>query len=155
MCFQKWHEELGELSLQSEKLYIDGLFLSKAYNVSARKFQKDYVPWNWRVMQNLKENCLVAWKKSRYLVNFNASSRKSENLHFDWILLSKACKDSDEKIQKSYVSWYWRVMQSLKKNWSLVPKKPWGIWWILTQTLKGPKISLRWAIFVQRICGLS
>ena len=63
--FQKWHEELGELSLEhskSEKLYIDGLFLSKAYNVSARKFQRNYVSWHWRVMQNLKENWLVAWK---------------------------------------------------------------------------------------------
>ena len=45
---------------KSEKLFIDGLFLSKAYNVSASKFQRDYVSWNWRV-QNLKENWLVAW----------------------------------------------------------------------------------------------
>ena len=37
----------------------------------------------------------------RNLVNFHASSRKSENLHFDWILLSKAYKDLDEKVQKS------------------------------------------------------
>ena len=40
----------------------------------------------------------------RNLVNFHASSRDSENLHFDQILLSKAHKDLDEKIQKSYVS---------------------------------------------------
>ena len=38
------------------------------------------------------------------LVNFRASRQKSENLHFDWILLPKAYKDLDEKIQKSYVS---------------------------------------------------
>ena len=38
------------------------------------------------------------------LVNFHASSQKSKNLHFDQILLSKACKDLDEKIQKTYVS---------------------------------------------------
>ena len=38
------------------------------------------------------------------LVNFHESSRKSENSHFDWMLLSKACKNLDEKIQKSYVS---------------------------------------------------
>ena len=38
------------------------------------------------------------------LSNFHASRRKSENLHFDWILLSKAYKDLDEKIQKNYVS---------------------------------------------------
>ena len=46
LWFQKWHEKLGELSLdhpKSEKLYIDGLFLSKAYDVSARKFQRNYV----------------------------------------------------------------------------------------------------------------
>ena len=40
----------------------------------------------------------------RNLVNFHASSQKSGNLHFDWILLSKAYKCLDEKIQKSYVS---------------------------------------------------
>ena len=37
----------------------------------------------------------------RNLVSFHANSGKSENLHFDWILLSKAFKDLDEKIQKS------------------------------------------------------
>ena len=44
--FHKYHEELGELSLEhlsSEKLYFDEHFLSKRYNVSAIKFQKNYV----------------------------------------------------------------------------------------------------------------
>ena len=40
----------------------------------------------------------------RNLVNFCAISRKSENLHFDGLLLSKAYKVLDEKVQKSYVS---------------------------------------------------
>ena len=40
----------------------------------------------------------------RNLVNFHASCRKSGNLHFDGLLLSKAYKDLDEKVQKSYVS---------------------------------------------------
>ena len=40
----------------------------------------------------------------RNLVNFHASSRKSENLHFDELLLSKTYKVLDEKVQKSYVS---------------------------------------------------
>ena len=39
----------------------------------------------------------------RNLVNFHASSRTSENLHFDLILLSKAYKYLDEKVQNSYV----------------------------------------------------
>ena len=40
----------------------------------------------------------------RNLVNFHATSRKSENLHFDGLVLSKAYKVLDEKVQKSYVS---------------------------------------------------
>ena len=40
----------------------------------------------------------------RNLVNFHVSSRKSENFHFDGILVSKAYKVFDEKVQKSYFS---------------------------------------------------
>ena len=40
----------------------------------------------------------------RNLINFHASSRKSENLHFDGLVLSKAYKVLDEKVRKSYVS---------------------------------------------------
>ena len=40
----------------------------------------------------------------RNLVNFHESSRKSENLHFDRVLLSKAHKDLGENTEKSYVS---------------------------------------------------
>ena len=37
------------------------------------------------------------------LVNFNVSSGKSENLHFDMLLLSIAYKVSGKKVQKSYL----------------------------------------------------
>ena len=37
----------------------------------------------------------------RNLVNFHACSRKSENLHFNGLILSKAYKVLDEKVQKS------------------------------------------------------
>ena len=36
------------------------------------------------------------------LVNFHASSRRSENLHFDGIVLSKAYKVLDEKAMSRY-----------------------------------------------------
>ena len=58
----------------------------------------------------------------RNLVNFHASSHKSENFQFLGFLLSKAYKFFDEKIQKSYVSWHWRVIQSLKRKLILGPK---------------------------------
>ena len=77
---------------------------------------------------------------TRNSVNFNTSSRKSENLHFTGLHLSKAHKDLDEKVQNSDVSWHWRVIQSLKKNWLLVPKMTWGIWWFLTRAVESLKI---------------
>ena len=40
----------------------------------------------------------------RCLVNFQARIRKSENLHFDRLLLSKPYKGLDEKVQKSNIS---------------------------------------------------
>ena len=40
----------------------------------------------------------------RNLVNFHVSSRKSGTLRFDGLLLPKAYKDLDDKVQKSYVS---------------------------------------------------
>ena len=38
------------------------------------------------------------------LMNFNASSGKSENLHFDVLLLSIAYKVLAKKVQKNYLS---------------------------------------------------
>ena len=62
----------------SETLYIDGLFLSKTYNVSVRKFQ-------WNYVMTLKDDVkfkgkLICGLKNDItnLVNFHASSGKSE-----------------------------------------------------------------------------
>ena len=75
-----------------------------------------------------KGNLICGLKnKIRTLLNFYASSRKSNYLYFDRILLFKACKDLDEKTQKNYVSCNWKVMQGLKKNWLVFPKMTWGI----------------------------
>ena len=42
-----------------KNLHFNGLLLNKVYNVWAKKVQKSYVWWHWRLMQNLKENWLV------------------------------------------------------------------------------------------------
>ena len=54
------------------------------------------------------------------LLNFNASSSKSGNLHFDVLLLSVGYKVSAKKVQKNDLSAHWRVIQTLKKNWLFV-----------------------------------
>ena len=40
----------------SQNLYFDRLFLLKVYKISAKKVQRSYVSWHWRMIQNLKKN---------------------------------------------------------------------------------------------------
>ena len=35
--------------------------------------------------------------------------------------------------------WQWRMMQNLKRNWLVISKLTWRIWWILTQALESLK----------------
>ena len=58
----------------------------------------------------------------RNLVSFNVTSCKSESLHFDVLLFSIAYKVSAEKVQKNYLSWYWKKIQSFKKTDFLIEK---------------------------------
>ena len=53
------------------------------------------------------------------LINFHASSPKSENLQFDGLVLTKAYKFLDEKVQNSYVSWHWRVIERKDFSWEI------------------------------------
>ena len=108
-------------------------------------------------MSHKTEEWCKVWKKTptlgsknyiRNLVNFNASNDKSENLHFDVLLLSIAYKVSAKKVQKNYLSWHWKEIQTLKKNWLFVPKMIWGIWWTLT----GPAESLKICTLMGYFC---
>ena len=42
-----------------KNLYFNGLLLIKVYNVWAKKIQRGYLSWHWRVMPNLKNNWIV------------------------------------------------------------------------------------------------
>ena len=86
------------------------------------------------------------------LVDFPVSHRKSKNLYFDGLFLSIAYKFSAEKGQKSYLSWHWGVIQTLKENWRFVFKKwhkefgefyrkQWKVW----------KFALWWATFLESV----
>ena len=76
---------------------------------------KGDVKFKGKVTRGLKNNL-------RNLLDFHGNSWNFGNLNFDGILLFKACKDLDEKVEESYVSWQWSVMQSLKKKLTLDSK---------------------------------
>ena len=58
----------------------------------------------------------------RNLMNFNASSGKPESLLFHMLLLSMAYKVSAKMVQKNYLSWHWRVIQTcfLFEKWQFL-----------------------------------
>ena len=80
----------------------------------------------------------MSWtKEAHQSAKFQTSnwSRKSSlNLYFDRLLLLKVYKISVKKVQRSSVSWPWRVVQNLKKNWLVVSKMT-RIRWILTRAV--------------------
>ena len=88
------------------------------------------------------------------LVNFNASSGKSETLHFDMLLLSIAYKVSGKKVQKSYLLWHWRVIQTLNKKSFFVWKMAWEIWLILTRAVENLKICTLMGVFLSKVCNV-
>ena len=72
---------------KSENLHFDVLLLSIAYKVSAKLSLMTL-----RNDPNFEEKLTFCLKKDmRNLVNFNASSGKSQYLYFDGILLLKVC----------------------------------------------------------------
>ena len=76
--------------------------------------------------------------QSAKLQIFDCSREISPNLYFDRLLLFKVYKISTKKVERSYVSWHWRVMQNLQKNWFVVSKMT-RIWRILTGAVESLK----------------
>ena len=78
-----------------------------------------------------------------------------KDFHFNGLLLSKVYIVWTKKVERSYLSWHWRVMQNLKKNWLVAWKMTWGIWQIFTRALKVSKLELWWDPFVQSRKGMT
>ena len=62
LSVQNWHEKFAEFwpehSKNLKNLYFAELLLTKVY-VWAKKVQRSYIWWHWRMMQNLEKNWLV------------------------------------------------------------------------------------------------
>ena len=77
---------------KSENLHFDVLLLSIAYIKFQLKKCKKVISLKLKSDPNFEEKLTFYLKNDmRHLMNFNSSSGKSENLHFDGIFLSKVC----------------------------------------------------------------
>ena len=100
---------------KSKNLHFHGLILSKAYEVLHEKVKKELFFMTLKSVSNFEEKLTLSSKNDRKnLVNFNACSGKSENLHFYVLFLSKVYYVSAKTVQRSYVLWHWRRIQTLK-----------------------------------------
>ena len=116
----------GEIS---PNLYFYRLLLLKVYKISA----KTYRSWIMILKSGKK------LKKNRFFWIWWIliwALKRLKKLHFDWSLLCKVYNVWHEKVLRRYISWHWRVMQNLKKNWLVVWKITWGNWEIFIETLE-------------------
>ena len=117
-------------SQKSEILHFDGFLLFKSYKVSALKVQKSYLSRHWRVMQSLRKTDLWFQIWHEEFGEFSPNDSEVWKFLFDGLFLSKVYKVWATKIQRSYLSWHWTVMQNLNKP------RPWGIGWTFIRALK-------------------
>ena len=110
----------------------------------------------------------------RNLANFHPTTKKSKN-SFWWAFISqtgswfqkmkwgiwlilmqavaslKICLESVSwKVQKNYLSWCWKKIQTLKKKWLFIWKMTWGIWWTLTRAVERLKICTLMGYFCRK-----
>ena len=80
-------------------------------------------------------HCSVSWKITT--LYFNSNLVYFGICTFDRLLLLKIYKISAKKVQRSYVSWHWRMMQNLKKMQVMENlKKSWLAVWKHQNTWK-------------------
>ena len=101
---------------KSKNWNFDGILLSKVENI-----KENYVSRQWRMMQNLKRNWLVSSKLIWIWWILTQALRYLKNLYFNGLLLTKIYVWA-KKVQRSYVWFYWILMQNLKENWRVLSK---------------------------------
>ena len=97
-----------------------------------------YFCWKYikfQLKKSMEETCLVIPKSDVKFVSKMTriwwiliwALKSLKHLHFDWSLFCQVYNVWPKKVQGSYISWNWRVMEILKKNWLVVSRIEWEI----------------------------
>ena len=104
------------------------------------------------IFHNIEEWCKI-WRKTgswfgiwhEEFGKFSPEHLKVSKLQLWWDPFVQSRKCMSLKLQRSYVSWQWRMVQKLKKNWLVVLKLTWGISQSLTEALESLKnVCFNW-----------
>ena len=139
LWFGKWHEEFGKFSPEHSKVSKLGLWWGpfvQSRKCMSLKFTEELCVMTMKNDVKPEEGLTCHFKiDMRNLTNFDLSTWKvSKICTLNGLLLTN-------EVDRSYLSWLWRVIQNLKKNWLAVCKMTWGIWEIFTRALKSVKIE--------------
>ena len=145
LWFGKRHEEFGEFSPQHSKVSKLGLWWD--YFIQSRKLELKLEFTEELCIMTVKNNAKSAEELAcRFKIDINwqiltRTLKSFKILHFNGLFLTKVYIVWVEKVQRSYPSWHWRVMQqNFKKSWHAVWKMTGGIWQIFTRALESLKI---------------
>ena len=82
-----------------------------------KKKERSYLSCHWTVMQNLRNPDIVVSKMAwRIGWTFIIRAPKSLKIVHWWAVFVQSIY-CFRKFQRNYVSWHWRVLQSLNENW--------------------------------------
>ena len=144
LSFQNWHEEFDKFWPEHSKILkvctLMGFFWTKYIMFKLKKYREVLLDGTeyWCNIWRKTDMCFQEWHEG--LSKFSPEHIwKSKNWDFDGVLLSKVENLWAQDLQESFVSWQWRMIQNLKRNWLVSSKLIWGIWQILNQALKNPK----------------
>ena len=116
-----------------KNLQFNGLLLTKAYNIWAKKSIAEICLMALNIDAKFERKMTCAFKHvMKYLANFHQS--KFRSLKFETLMASFYRKYKMNKLKI-----YRGFLQNLKRNWFVSSKLTWGIWQILTRTFKNLK----------------
>ena len=101
------------------------------------------------MMQGLRKNWLLVSNMTWGIWWTSTQPLRSLKTSLRWALLSKVYEVWAEKIQRSYLSWNWTVMQNLNKLWPCGFKNGMRDGWNFIRAHNSLKIVHWWAFFVQ------
>ena len=127
LLFQHWHKEFDkfwpEHSNVSKVFTLMGSFWVKYTLFEVKRYRgvmfhetKEDTKFGEESACRFKIGIIGIWQ----ILTWALKSLK--NFHFNGLLLSKLYILWAEKVQRSYLSWNWRGIQNLERNWLVISK---------------------------------
>ena len=105
--------------------------------------------------KNWRGTDLSFWNWHEELHKFWPEHSKVQKVCFNWLLVTKVYIAWATKVQRSHLSKHWRVMQILKKSWSVFEKRLEIFVNFSPEHLKVSKLGLWWDPCVQSRKGMT